>query len=142
MWFTLSHSFRFLYNHIHYYILIGVILYDFFFNDLVLTRMFKVLPWVTLYDMYLKFCTFIHKFETAYDALLSKFIYTKLTYINKKFAMLGDEIIEISELAVPVNLYLPLDFDRMAVRKYHEMECKQMKDEIKEAYRRPPDDIC
>jgi hypothetical protein len=142
MWFTLSHSFRFLYNHIHYFILIGVILYDLFFNDLVLTRMFKVLPWVTLYDMYLKFCTFIHKFHSPSDALLSKFIYTKLTYINNKYAMLGDELIEISELSDPVNLYLAFDFDNMAVMKYHKMECKKMKEELKAEYRRPPDDIC
>jgi hypothetical protein len=142
MFFKLNISFRFLYNHIHYFILIGVILYDLFFNNLVLTRMFKVLPWVTLYDMYLKFCTFIHKFHSPSDALLSKFIYTKLTYINNKYAMLGDELIEISELSDPVNLYLAFDFDNMAVMKYHKMECKKMKEELKAAYRRPPDDIC
>jgi hypothetical protein len=139
---TLSNSFRFLYNNIHYFILIGVILYDLFFNDLVLTRMFKVLPWISLYDMYLKFCTFVYKFSTSYDSLLSKFIYTKLTFINNKYAMLGDELIEISELSDPVNLYLVFDFDRRAVMKYHKMEWKKMKEELKAGYRRPPDDIC
>jgi hypothetical protein len=138
----IHYYFTFLYEHIHYFILIVVILYDLFFNNLILTRMFKILPWVTLYDMYLKFCTFIHKFETGYDTLLSSYIYTKLTYINKKFAWLGDEIIEIEDLSDPVNLYLPLDFDGMAVRKYHEMECKQMEEKIKPWSRHPPDDIC
>jgi hypothetical protein len=142
MWVTLSNSFRFLYNHIHYFILIGIILYDLFFNDLVLTRMFKVLPWVTLYEMYLRFCTFIHKLNHTYDTLLSKFIYTKLTYINNKYAMLGDELIEISELSDPVNLYLTFDFDKLAVMKYQEIEYQRMKEKIKVLYRRPPDDIC
>jgi hypothetical protein len=142
MYLTLRNSFLFLYNNIHYFILIGVILYDLFFNNLILTTMFKVLPWISLYDIYLKFCTFVYKFDSASDVLLSKFIYKKLTYINNKFVMLGDELIEISELSDPVNLYLVFDFDSVAVMKYHKMEWKKMKEELKAGYRRPPDDIC
>jgi hypothetical protein len=142
MFFKLNVSFRFLYNHMHYFILIGIIIYDLFFNNFVLITMFKVLPWVSLYEMYLRFCILIEKFNHTYDTLLSKFIYKKLTFINNKYAMLGDELIEISDLSDPVNLYLAFDFDSVAMMKYKRMEYQKMKEKIKALYRRPPDDIC
>ena len=72
----------FLYTHLfglefvfHRIILILTIIYDIKYNNMILSHMFKILPYVFLYELYIRFCIFIMGLNTDYDRITAYLLY-------------------------------------------------------------------
>jgi hypothetical protein len=110
-------------NKIHYIVLVLVVIYDLYFNNLVLTHMFACLPWVYLYEMYIRISRFTHDLWGPFDRHLHEFLYLPITYISARKEKIfeqefsfpeevyfGDKLQDMERFSEIVNIYVSNDF--------------------------------
>ena len=68
---------------IHRIILLCVVYYDIKYNNMILTHMFKILPYVFLYELRVKIYTFLLERNLQYDKIVSRLLYGKITYSSE-----------------------------------------------------------
>lgn len=73
---------RFIFSHlkglqfiIHKVILIIVIIYDIKYNNMILTHMYRILPYVFIYEIWVKLSIFLTSIHFPYDEVVTKLLY-------------------------------------------------------------------
>jgi hypothetical protein len=87
--FSAPFSFRFIFTHViglqyifHCILLFMVILYDLFFNHMLLTHMFKILPFVFIYELWVRISIFLRGTNFNCDAIIANMLYSEITEIE------------------------------------------------------------
>lgn len=95
--------------YIHYIILIILLLYDILFNHLVLANIFFVLPFVFIYDLWIKLCKFINGLNNFYDMYIHYMLYDKLYILDDKYVQVGPFTVEHSTIRKVYMYYILTD---------------------------------
>lgn len=101
---------RFLYK-IHYIILIMVIIHDMYYHQYVLTHVFIILPWVFLYDIYVRISRFIQGLWYPFDELIHDFMYKPIVHLTKEEAYFGQRLTNLHEFNQITKKYLENHLD-------------------------------
>lgn len=96
----------------HRIILFSMIFYDLFFNNLILSHMFKILPYVFLYELWIKLYILFLGHHITYDVLIAKLLY-KEVYVSDNDVhciYIDDEIYERRTIKEILITYVKHDF--------------------------------
>ena len=63
---------------IHRIILVLVIIYDLKYNNMILSHMFKILPYIFAYELWVKISIFLKGINTAFDNIVVKLLYGQI----------------------------------------------------------------
>jgi hypothetical protein len=96
---------------IHYIILIIVIIHDIYYNQYVLTNVFIILPWVFLYDIYIRISRFIQGLWYPFDELIHDFMYKPIIPLTKEEASFGQRLVNLDEFNLITKRYLENNLD-------------------------------
>jgi hypothetical protein len=116
-------------NYLHQSILIMVIIYDIIFNHFILTHMFIILPYIFLYDIWVKFSKFISGLNTMADNILAYFLYGDLKQIGPKDFQIGPHPMDIETLRNLFRNYVYTDlvYDQEKIDKANNKKlCKEI----------------
>jgi hypothetical protein len=67
---------------IHRLILILIIIYDILYNNMILTHMFKILPYILIYELWVKLSIFLMGVNFDYDWIIRQLLYGKVTSLE------------------------------------------------------------
>lgn len=97
---------------IHRVILFIIIIYDIKYNNMILTHMFKIMPYIFIYDLWVKFYLFLLKLNLDYDKIISRVLYQEITSVNndKECLYLNGEPFEKQLISEILLKYIPQGF--------------------------------
>lgn len=108
--FVLSISW-FICNTWHYFLLFSAIVFDIFFNNLMISHIFAILPWIFFYEIYLRFSKFIDGLWLPHDQFLHTFLYSKhLEILDKKTLYIDHEYYDLEHFRLIYKTYILKDF--------------------------------
>src|ERR1700729_455572 len=95
----------------HYFLLSFCILYDIFFNNLIITTIFIILPWTFFYELYLRFSKFIDDLYIPYDQFIHTFVYAKqLKRFNEKLLLIDGVFYDYDQFKKIYHKYILKNF--------------------------------
>lgn len=75
---------------LHYYFLGGALIYDIFLNSLTLQMTYKLMPYIFLYDLWVRFSKTLFFKNMLYDEFVYYYIYGTIYENNDHFLIIGD----------------------------------------------------
>lgn len=98
-------------KNIHYILVIIILIFDLYFNNWVLQNIFSILPYIFIYDIYIRLCTLYDNIDILYSAdyILHDYIYAEdsdILIISEKEIWINGEPFEIDTIAKCVFFYL------------------------------------
>lgn len=103
-------------NYGHYFITIIIILYDLFYGNYTLNYLFKILPYIFIYDIYKRITNYISYLDYVDDLSMAGFMYKPHVFLtNYEVIINGDNTsIETLQLYFSVIIYLKSNLDGYA----------------------------
>lgn len=97
---------------IHRLILIITIIYDIKYNNMVLSHMFKILPYVFIYELWVKLYSFLININLEYDKIIAKLLYYEVTIndIDNECLYLNGEPYEKKVIKEILTIYVRRGF--------------------------------
>lgn len=107
---------------IHYYVLIFVLLSDLYYNNFHLIYLYKILPFVFIYDLVVRYFRFVIKLSVYHDALLKIVLYNfdYIDTIHEGNIYFKNDVsnIDLNDFTIAVNVYMEADFNKQAIEDY------------------------
>jgi hypothetical protein len=94
---------------VHKYILFIIILYDILFNDCVLTLMYKILPYVYIYEIIVRISRFRDHSVDVNDQIIYEMLYERSEKVTDNEFLVGHTYITTEELEEIVKYYVLTD---------------------------------
>jgi len=107
--FSLVYHLTMLITCLHYMTLLIVVLYDLFYNNFTLCYVYKFLPYIFLYDIYIRLSALYSKIDFMINAdhLLYDYMYaTHVQVLDKDYVILDNSTYEIKMISKAINFYL------------------------------------
>lgn len=91
----------------HYLLLLIVIVYDVAYNEYIITKIFYILPWTFIYDLYVRSSRFYYNLWPPFDEILHKIYYCKVMQtLDNKTIMIDYEFYDSDHLKVIYQTYV------------------------------------
>jgi hypothetical protein len=87
----------------HYIILFLVIIYDMLYNNFIILNLFKVLPYIFIYELYLRISKFVEYKSLRYDVWLYEFFYGAVELISEQEIILGEDYVLMEEFKLAIE---------------------------------------
>ena len=94
----------------HYILLLILLIWDIWYNNFQLTKIFYVLPWIFLYDIYLRISKFVEGVYLPYDQLINTLIYATYLERNNKYLYIDGDHFELETFRHIYKTYIKQDF--------------------------------
>lgn len=100
----------------HYLILCFAIFFDITFNNYILYLFFKMLPFIFIYDIFIKVSLFLNQLHISSDEVINKYLYENIYYVNNNYAYFGEDLIDLKHFnkiyrKYVLNNFVCKDFD-------------------------------
>jgi hypothetical protein len=96
---------------IHYIILVTVIVYDISFNSLVLIHMFKIMPYIFIYELLVRLSKVYDGLNTMHDPIVHDFLYAPIQQITPDDYQIGSFNLTKEDLNNIITKYVYTDLN-------------------------------
>lgn len=107
--FTVKHHCILLINSIHYILLFIVLAYDIVFCNFTLNTVYKILPYLFIYDIYIRFCNLYNSLDCMYmaDYTVHAFVYGQsIQVVNSEEICIDGDFYSVRGVANAICAYL------------------------------------
>lgn len=114
--FSLRYDIAVLLKHIHYIVLVSLIFYDIIFNNMILSKVYYVFPYIYIYDIYIRLCDLYINTNFFPDITAHTFLYADPQYaifISKDEIWINNEPYDVANV-IGVYLRFGLNYDALA----------------------------
>lgn len=95
----------------HYILIIIILIYDLICNNLQINNIFYLLPWTFIYELYLKFNSFINNLYFPNDNYIHTIIYAKqIKFIDKNTLLIDNDFYDLKHIKEIYTKYVLHDF--------------------------------
>jgi len=94
----------------HYILIVALIFYDLIFNDFEIKLFYTYIPYIFIYDMYIKVVRFFGQLHIPSDNLIGRYLYCEVYLVDKNEAYFGEDLIDLNHFRNIYQYYIKHGF--------------------------------